>query len=348
MTFLTPTIVCGVGLFLCFHLYEASLSLQFHEERKVHASKSLTSSELVQLSSLYNETYIREALNQILVPRVVGTPSHERVKEFIGSQLQSFGYDVEYDTFDDNTPTFGKLRFTNIIAKLDPTAPRFLTLACHYDSKYFKEFEFLGATDSAVPCAMLMELAKVLTPLIRIQNPRVSLMLIFFDGEEAFRTWSSTDSIYGSRHLAKKMSRNPYPTKDAATSELNRIDMLVLLDLMGSKDTKFYSFFPETEQWHRSLAHIEQKLKSLGQVASNQPLHFLEKSTFGYIEDDHIPFLQQGVPILHLIPVQFPSVWHTEKDDYSVLDFPTIETLNKVLVVFTYAYLHGNLDFLPN
>lgn len=85
--------------------------------------------------------------------------------------MESFGYTVEYDVFVDQTPNFGRLTFSNIIAKLDPTASRFLVLSCHYDSKYFMEFEFLGATDSAVPCAMLMHLAKVLTPLIKIENP---------------------------------------------------------------------------------------------------------------------------------------------------------------------------------
>lgn len=348
MTFLTPTFICGVGLFLCFNLYETSFSLDSNEARKIHASKRLTGSDLGHLSSVYNDTYLRYALNNILVPRVVGTPSHAKVKEFIGSELKSFGYAVEYDSFVDQTPNFGRLKFNNIIAKLDPTAPRFLALSCHYDSKYFKEIEFLGAIDSAVPCAMLLHLAKVLTPLLRTKNPSVSLMLIFFDGEEAFKTWSSTDSLYGSRHLAEKMSRTPYTAADGSVvSELDRMELLILLDLMGSKGTKFYSFYPETEHWHQGLAHIERKLKSLGHVASNLPLHFLEKSTFGYIEDDHLPFLQRGVPILHLIPVQFPSVWHTEQDDGSNLDFPTIETLSKVIIVATYAYLHGTLDFIP-
>jgi len=26
--------------------------------------------------------------------------------------------------------------------------------------------------------------------------------MVFFDGEEAFKEWSKTDSLYGSRHLA--------------------------------------------------------------------------------------------------------------------------------------------------
>jgi hypothetical protein len=38
------------------------------------------------------------------------------------------------------------------------------------------------------------------------QGRELTLQLIFFDGEEAFKEWTSTDSIYGSRHLAQKWS----------------------------------------------------------------------------------------------------------------------------------------------
>ena len=51
----------------------------------------------------------------------------------------------------------GEVEFTNIIATLDPTATRRLVLACHYDSK--KLPHFIGATDSAVSCAVLLDLA---------------------------------------------------------------------------------------------------------------------------------------------------------------------------------------------
>ena len=74
-------------------------------------------------------------------------------------------WQVELDSFDDNTP-YGNKSFHNIVATLDPEAPRRLTLACHYDSKFFPTRrdgrEFIGATDSAVPCAMLLDLVRVL------------------------------------------------------------------------------------------------------------------------------------------------------------------------------------------
>lgn len=71
---------------------------------------------------------------------------------------------LEIDTFLSQTP-YGYRSFSNIISTLNPTAKRHLVLACHYDSKYFPPWDnrvFVGATDSAVPCAMLLELARAL------------------------------------------------------------------------------------------------------------------------------------------------------------------------------------------
>lgn len=88
-----------------------------------------------------------EILDKILVERVVGTPSHDEVKDFISNQMKELNWHVEFDEFEDETP-FGKHNFANIIAMLNPNAKRFLLLACHYDSKFFddKSKKFLGAT----------------------------------------------------------------------------------------------------------------------------------------------------------------------------------------------------------
>ena len=37
---------------------------------------------------------------------------------------------------------------------------------------------------------------------LETKDSEVTLQFVFFDGEEAFKRWTSTDSIYGSRHLA--------------------------------------------------------------------------------------------------------------------------------------------------
>ena len=75
----------------------------------------------------------------------------------------SAGWHIELDPFTASTP-LGPLDFGNVVATLDPGAARHLTLACHYDSKLFPSGSapFVGATDSAVPCSLLLELAQAL------------------------------------------------------------------------------------------------------------------------------------------------------------------------------------------
>lgn len=133
---------------------------------------------------------------------------------------------VELDAFRNSTP-YGDLQFTNIIGRLNPQADKFLTLACHYDSKYFPDFEFVAATDSAVPCAIMLDLARTLRPALSDANRRnkeISLQLLFIDGEEAFVDWQAEDSLYGSRHLAKKwQSTLVTNSKGQEVTELERI-----------------------------------------------------------------------------------------------------------------------------
>lgn len=90
----------------------------------------------------------------------------------------SAGWHVDLDSFRSPTPR-GQVTFTNIVATLDPSAPRRLLLACHYDSKLLApdprapEKVFLGASDSAVPCAMILELATSLNDQLRAFKKQV-------------------------------------------------------------------------------------------------------------------------------------------------------------------------------
>ena len=52
------------------------------------------------------------------------------------------------------------------------------------------------------------------------------------------------------------------------------------------------------------------------------------------------PLPPTGVPIVHLIALPFPSVWHTLRDDETALDTPTISNLKKIFMVFLHEYFH--------
>ncbi|NXY40062.1 QPCTL protein, partial [Pomatorhinus ruficollis] len=85
----------------------------------------------------------------------------------------------------------------------------------------------------------------------------------------------------------------------------------------------------------------EQRLRSLGllHAPAQAPPMFRLGPAPGPVEDDHVPFLQRGVPVLHVIPTPFPRVWHTPGDTEDNLHPPTVQDLAKVLVVFVAEFL---------
>ena len=125
-----------------------------------------------------------------------------------------------------------------------------MVIACHYDSKMTPS-GFLGATDSAVPCAQMINLAHTMKMDLDDQksssNNELTLQFLFLDGEEAFVKWTSTDSIYGARHLASKLETSSYEYNRIQGSELDRMDIFVLLDLLGAKDPNIISSQVDTD-----------------------------------------------------------------------------------------------------
>jgi glutaminyl-peptide cyclotransferase len=91
--------------------------------------------------------------------------------------MKSLEWDVEEDTFTDNTP-HGNRKFTNIIATLNPNACKRIIFSCHYESKINREGTFVGATDSAVPCAINIHLAQLLDKYLKQQRDNVNSYLL--------------------------------------------------------------------------------------------------------------------------------------------------------------------------
>ncbi|EDW73411.2 uncharacterized protein Dwil_GK17529 [Drosophila willistoni] len=291
-----------------------------------------------------DEVHFNQTLNSILVPRVVGSQGHQQVLQFLVQSLTNLGFQTELDEFRQRVPVLGELQFTNVIGYINPTAQNFLTLACHYDSKYFpNDPNFVGATDSAVPCAILLNTAKTLQPFLKKQflnRSDLGLMLVFFDGEEAFKDWTNADSVYGARHLASKLAktRSVLSGTNQSIRNIDRIEVLVLLDLIGAPNAKFSSFHQNTHGLHTSLVQIEQSLRKAGQLQGNGKM-FLSLPSGGQVDDDHRPFLEENVPVLHLIATPFPDVWHTPKDNAEHLHWPSIRNFVKVFRSFVYQYI---------
>lgn len=70
---------------------------------------------------------------------IVDTDNNTLVRNYIVETLKKLNWDVEEDSFMDETP-YGMKRFTNVIATKDPEAPRRVVLAAHFDSKFYSSF----------------------------------------------------------------------------------------------------------------------------------------------------------------------------------------------------------------
>ncbi|KAH6570214.1 hypothetical protein BASA50_011331 [Batrachochytrium salamandrivorans] len=322
------------------------------------------------LSAPENLTVTGSTLAPFLVPRVSGTEGNKNVQKHIIDTFTELGWGIEQDQFSDSTP-FGVKHFNNIIVTKDPAALRKLVLAAHFDSKYFEEFEFIGATDSSVPCAILVDIAKTINELLQekiMSGDRfATIQIIFFDGEEAFVKWTDTDSIYGSRHLAKKWSETQLltnsdpslhlmnshdPSGQYYTTPIKQIDAMVLLDLLGAPKSSIPNTHPETSWIWDRLVDIQTRLAEndiLSQALrdrinnpNDQGIFLPGLSTYltpHSIQDDHVPFYSLGVPVVHCIPVPFPKEWHTEFDNSNAISADTVHDLALIFRTFVIEYL---------
>ena len=97
-------------------------------------------------------------------PRVIGTPQHAAVRDFLVEELKQAGFTVTLDRHAAPLPPADgglppAMEFISVIATLNPNAAKQLVVACHYDTLYKNASfarRFVGAMDSAVPCGMTL------------------------------------------------------------------------------------------------------------------------------------------------------------------------------------------------
>jgi Zn-dependent M28 family amino/carboxypeptidase len=181
---------------------------------------------------------------------------------------------------------------TNLIAKFPGAQAKIVMVAGHYDTKLFNDFRFVGANDGASSAALLLELARSLQG----RKHALTYWLIFFDGEEAVREWTDTDSLYGSRHLVQKLSSN---------GELGRIQSMILVDMIGDAHLEIHREAGSTPWLTDTVFNAAHRLGYTNQ--------FLDSPTS--VGDDHIPFVNAGVAAMDLIDFNpDDGYWHTAKD----------------------------------
>lgn len=232
-------------------------------------------------------------------PRWPTGPGHLKAEAWLRAQFKHDS--LEEDTFIANTP-IGPVPMRNFIARFPGKKDGVILLATHYETNYpLRNINYVGANDGASTTGLLLAIADRL----RAEEARnggkldgYSVWLIFFDGEEAFDTWSDSDSTYGSRHLAARWGKD---------GTLNRVKAFILADMIGDKDLDIQR---ETQSTDWLVGVVRQAVKKFGYER-----YFFQKDE--PVEDDHLAFLRRGVPSIDVIDLDYGpnnSYHHTAQD----------------------------------
>lgn len=261
----------------------------------------------------FNATRAMKYTKEIVAfgPRPIGSAGHKKVEEYILAHLK--GDQVEDDAFMADTPE-GKLPVRNIIAKYPGTRDGIILIASHYDTNYpLRNTAYVGANDGAATSAILLEIANQLRGKKR---DGYSVWLLWTDGEEAVKTWTQTDSLYGTRHIAEKWQ---------ADSTLKKIKGVFVADMIGDADLSIDHDMNSTA-WLVDL--VRQAATNLGYQS-----HFFSREIA--TDDDHTPFLKKSVPAVDLIDFDYGYgnvFWHTPQDTMDKLSAKSLEISGSVLM----------------
>jgi Zn-dependent M28 family amino/carboxypeptidase len=241
-------------------------------------------------------------------PRPPGSAALEQTRQYIKKELKALGIETIEQPFDADTP-LGRFHMVNLIARIPGASPDRIVFAGHYDTKLFREFRFVGANDAGSSTAFLIEWGRVL----KSRQNRFTTELLFLDGEESLRTdWLDPDNRYGSRHYVRAAQRD---------GSIKQIRALILVDMIGDRDLCIKREANSTRWLKDAIWGTAKRLKH-AQI-------FVDEET--PIEDDHMPFLDAGVPAVDLIDLDYYPHWHTAGDTLDKVSVRSIQIVGDVL-----------------
>jgi glutaminyl-peptide cyclotransferase len=222
--------------------------------------------ELQQAAEAFDSNRAWEHLRQMVMfgPRPAGSEALRQTRAYITRQLSAVGLTVQEQPFTVQTP-IGTVNMVNLAVRLPGRRTDKILITGHYDTKLFREFVFVGASDGASSAAMLIELARVLQ-----SRPReFTYEFVWFDGEEAFcRGWDecgrpgAPDNTYGSRYYVEAAKK---------ANALSSIKAMILLDMVGAKDLKLRKDTDHAAAWLNDIFWTTGKRLGYGNVFIDLP-----------------------------------------------------------------------------
>jgi len=216
------------------------------------------------------------------------------------------------------TPALAKegLRMRNLVCRFQPKATRRVLLAAHWDSRPFADLDpdrgkrhqaVLGANDAASGVVVLLELARCL----KARPPAFGVDIVLFDGEDWGEQGRLDEYFLGSRHYARQLGR-PMPVAG------------VLLDMVGDRRLAI----PQEPYSLQAAPELMERVWSLAERLGYG--HIFLREIGPAVQDDHLPLIQRGVPMIDIIDFDYPE-WHTTRDTPAACSAASLEAVGRVV-----------------
>jgi Zn-dependent M28 family amino/carboxypeptidase len=191
----------------------------------------------------------------------------------------------------------------NVIGTVRGREPGYIVVGAHYDTKDLEGF--VGANDGAGGTAVVTELART------VKRPKHTIHFVLFDGEETPRGTDDAD-------FAKEGLRG----SKVAARRFAGARAMVLLDFVGERRLRIpREGFSNLRLWTR--LRVAARRVGAGRTFPNE--------SQGAIQDDHLPFLQRGVPSVDLIDFDF-SCFHRTCDDLSAVSERSLDATGETVL----------------
>jgi hypothetical protein len=250
-------------------------------------------------------------------PRAPGTAAHDSCFTFLHDTMKGFAPVVEADTFHYFVPKLGReVRLFNLLARFEPAATQRVLLGAHWDTRPWADQDpdtarrnqpVLGANDGGSGVAVLLELARMLHE----RRPAIGVDLALFDGEDLGTNDHPDGWFRGSKQYVAWRSGEPAPI------------FVIVVDMVGKRDLELHW---EGNSYERATNIVD----LVWGVAQKLNVRSFRSDVRHTVFDDHVPFLNAGIPAIVLIDLSYPE-WHTTRDDLSAIDPESLTGVGRVL-----------------
>ena len=254
-------------------------------------------------------------------PRYPGGDAHDSCFAYLVATLKaSRAKVVEVDTFSYDSPILKKkVALMNVVARFRPELKQRVVLGAHWDTRPWSDRDpvpakrhlpLMGANDGASGVAVLLELARMLGN--GKNQPSVGVDIALFDGEDLGTDADPSGFFRGSNRYVEWKSGETPPI------------FAVIIDMVGSKTAVFHWEGNSRDMASNIVDLFWEEARSLG-------VRTFRSDVKHKVFDDHIPFLNAGIPAIDVIDFDYPY-WHTTKDTPDKCSAETLEGVGRVLL----------------